>query len=90
MDRLVIWMLPKLVRLALIMAYYLLRLIVTACYVTGLVLVTLTESGGYLDSVYSTTTNHTRAFTSASAHFARAIQRAPYAYVNKLARLFRS
>ena len=77
MDRLVIWMLPKVARLALIAVYYFLRLTIAVCHITSLVLVACTDSRGYLEDLYDVTTNRTRTVTTTAVRISRAIVNAP-------------
>ncbi|KAK7601883.1 hypothetical protein V9T40_009324 [Parthenolecanium corni] len=55
MDRLVIWMMPKCIKLAAYALYYFLKATMVACYVTGIVLVICTKPGGYIETVCGTT-----------------------------------
>lgn len=55
MDRLVIWMMPKCIRLAAYALYYFLKATMVACYVTGIVLVICTKPGGYIETICGTT-----------------------------------
>lgn len=52
MDRLVIWLTPRCLKLTFCVVFYLLKALMIACYFTGLVLVFCAKPGGYVEILF--------------------------------------